>query len=104
MNIAGTVKLLAVVAPDGTVKAFEPVGGSPLLVQASEDAIKRWKFAPAAAESKELIESSRKAQPWLSLPVPRVYPFAHAVQGDFSRVSAKHPCSSEGSNRGREWR
>ncbi|MFZ0734719.1 MAG: energy transducer TonB [Candidatus Sulfotelmatobacter sp.] len=56
MNIAGTVKLFAVVAPDGTVKAFEPVGGSPLLVQASEDAIKRWKFAPAAAESKELIE------------------------------------------------
>jgi outer membrane biosynthesis protein TonB len=56
MNIAGTVKLFAVVAPDGTVKAFEPVGGSPLLVQASEDAIKRWKFAPAATESKELIE------------------------------------------------
>jgi TonB family protein len=56
MNIAGTVKVYAVVAPDGTVKAVEPVGGSPLLVQASEDAIKRWKFAPAAAESKELIE------------------------------------------------
>jgi periplasmic protein TonB len=55
-NIAGTVKVYAVVAPDGTVKAVEPVGGSPLLVQASEDAIIRWRYAPAAAESKELIE------------------------------------------------
>lgn len=56
MNIAGTVKVFAVVAPDGMVKAVEPVGGSPLLVQASEDAIKRWRFVPAASESKELIE------------------------------------------------
>jgi TonB family protein len=56
MNIAGTVRVLAVVAQDGNVKAVEPVGGSPLLVQVSEDAIKRWKFAPATAESKELIE------------------------------------------------
>lgn len=56
MNIAGTVKVYAVVAPDGTVKTVEPVGGSPLLVQASEDAIKRWKYAPAASESKELIK------------------------------------------------
>lgn len=50
--------MYAVVARDGKVKAAEPVGGSPLLVEASVDAIKRWKFAPAAAESKELIELS----------------------------------------------
>lgn len=56
MHIAGTVKVYAVVAPDGNVKAVEPVGGSPLLVQASVDAIKRWKYTPAAAETKELIE------------------------------------------------
>ncbi len=55
-NLAGTVKVYAVVAPDGTVKSVEPVGGSPLLVQASEAAIKQWKFAPASAESKELVE------------------------------------------------
>jgi TonB family protein len=56
MNISGTVKVFAVVAADGTVKAVEPVGGSPLLVQASEYAVKGWKFVPSAAESKELIE------------------------------------------------
>ena len=53
INIAGTVKVNAIVAPDGTVKTVEPVGGSPLLVQASVDAIRKWKFAPAAAETKE---------------------------------------------------
>jgi len=56
MNLAGTVKVFAVVAADGTVKSVEPVGGSPLLVQAAQEAITRWKFAPAAAESKELVE------------------------------------------------
>jgi outer membrane biosynthesis protein TonB len=56
MNLAGTVKVVAVVAPDGSVRSVEPVGGSPWLVQVSVDAIKQWKFAPGAGESKELIE------------------------------------------------
>ena len=56
MNISGTVKVFAVVAPDGKVKNVEPVGGSPLLLQAAQSAITQWKFAPAGAESKELIE------------------------------------------------
>ena len=56
VNLTGTVKVFAVVTPDGNVKAVEPVGGSPLLVQAAQDAISRWKFAPASSESKEMIE------------------------------------------------
>ncbi len=56
LNLGGTVRVLAVVATDGNVKAVEPVGGSPLLVQAAQEAVGRWKFVPAAAESKELIE------------------------------------------------
>jgi TonB family protein len=56
MNLAGTVKVLAVVAPDGTVKKVEPVGGSPLLVQAAEDAVSKWKYAPASSESREPVE------------------------------------------------
>ena len=56
LNISGTVKMFAIVAPDGTVKGVETVGGSPLLVQASQYAVKEWRFTPAAAESKELIE------------------------------------------------
>jgi TonB family protein len=55
-NLAGTVKLIAVVAPDGKVKAVEPMGGSPLLIAAAKEAIVQWKFAPAPAESREVIE------------------------------------------------
>jgi len=56
MNLVGTVKVLATVAPDGTVKSVQPMGGSPVLIQAAQDAVYKWKFATASAESKELIE------------------------------------------------
>ncbi len=56
MNLGGTVKVIATVAPDGTVKSVRPMGGSPLLIQAAQDAVYKWKFAPASAESAELIE------------------------------------------------
>jgi len=56
MNLSGTVKVQATIAPDGTVKNVQPVGGSPVLIQAAQDAVYKWKFAAAAAESKELIE------------------------------------------------
>ena len=55
LNLGGTVRVVAVVAPDGNVKKVEPVGGSPLLVQAAEGAISQWKYAPGA-ESRETIE------------------------------------------------
>ncbi|HLV85407.1 MAG TPA: energy transducer TonB [Candidatus Sulfotelmatobacter sp.] len=56
MNLAGTVKLVAVVGPDGKVKTVESVGGSPLLIQAARDAVTKWKYAPAASESRESVE------------------------------------------------
>lgn len=56
MRLSGTVKVLATVAPDGNVKTVQPMGGSPVLIQAAQDAVSKWKFAPAAAESKEPIE------------------------------------------------
>ena len=56
MNLGGTVKVIAVVAPDGKVMSVEPVGGSPLLIQAAKAAITEWKFAPAGTESREAIE------------------------------------------------
>jgi TonB family protein len=56
MNLVGTVRVLATVAPDGTVKSVQPMGGSPVLIQSASDAVSKWKFAQAAAESKEVIE------------------------------------------------
>jgi len=56
MSIAGTVRLAVVVAPNGTVKSSKPVGGHPLLVNAAMDAMRRWKFEPAATESSGIVE------------------------------------------------
>lgn len=55
MYLGGTVRVTAVVGPDGEVKSVEPMGGSPVLLKAAQDAVIKWKFAPGA-ESKESIE------------------------------------------------
>lgn len=55
MNLSGTVRVVAVVASDGTVTKVEPVGGSPVLVQAAQTAVSQWKFVPGS-ESKETVE------------------------------------------------
>jgi TonB family protein len=56
MNLRGNVKVNVVVAPNGKAKSVEAKGGHPVLVQAAEDAIKKWKWEPAAHETQELIE------------------------------------------------
>jgi len=56
MQLAGSVKILVTVEPDGTVKTTQPMGGSPVLIQAAQDAVSKWKFASASAETRELIE------------------------------------------------
>ena len=56
MNVTGKVKLEATVAADGHVTATKVVGGSPLLVNAALDALKKWHFEPAAHETTEIVE------------------------------------------------
>jgi TonB family protein len=56
MQIRGTVRVEAVVAPNGKVKFTQVIGGSPVLVKAAVDAIEKWKWGPAPQESKEIIE------------------------------------------------
>lgn len=56
MQIHGTVKVEAVVAPNGKVKFTQVIGGSPLLARAAVDAIGKWKWGPAPQETKEIIE------------------------------------------------
>ena len=56
MSIAGTVRLAIVVAPNGSVKSSKAVGGHPVLVNAAMDAMKQWKFEPAATESTGIVE------------------------------------------------
>ncbi len=56
MNIAGTVKVQVVVAPNGSVKDAHVVGGHPVLATAALDAAKKWRFEPASTESSGVID------------------------------------------------
>jgi TonB family protein len=56
MNIAGTVKIEVVVAPNGTVKDARVVGGHPVLAGAALEAAKKWRFEPAGSEASGVIE------------------------------------------------
>ena len=56
MAVKGTVKLMVTVGANGKVKSTKVVGGHPVLVGASEDAIRRWKFEPASEEATGLVE------------------------------------------------
>jgi TonB family protein len=55
MNVAGKVKIEIVITPDGRVKSTRVIGGHPLLVQACQDAVKEWKFMPAAEETTQIV-------------------------------------------------
>lgn len=51
MKISGVVKLDVTVDADGKVTEVKPVSGNQMLSTAAEDAVRKWRFAPAAAES-----------------------------------------------------
>jgi len=56
MKITGTVKVQVVVSPNGTVKDAKVVGGHPVLATAAVEAVKKWRFEPAAVESTGVVE------------------------------------------------
>jgi TonB family protein len=55
MQLVGTVKLYAHVAPDGRVTSTEVIGGHPILAAAATEAAKRWTYEAAARESREMM-------------------------------------------------
>ena len=56
MNLSGTVKVEVVVAPNGTVKEAKVVGGHPVLANAALEAVRKWRFEPAAMESSGVVD------------------------------------------------
>jgi TonB family protein len=56
MHIRGIVKVEVIVRPNGTVKSTRVLGGNPVLVNAAEDAVTKWKFEPAQSESTEVVQ------------------------------------------------
>jgi TonB family protein len=56
MSIGGTVRVVGLVAPNGTVKSVKVLGGHPLLADAAQKALLQWKFEAAPHETSEIIE------------------------------------------------
>ncbi len=53
MNLVGTVKVEITIGPDGKIKNI--IGGHPLLINATLDALKEWKYEPAKTETVETL-------------------------------------------------
>ncbi len=56
MNIRGSVRVEVLVAPNGAVRSVEVRGGHPLLAQSAQNALRQWKWEPAAHETHESVE------------------------------------------------
>lgn len=56
MNLAGTVRLEALVEPNGSVKSVEIKGGNPLLAQTAQFAVREWKWEKAEHATTQLLE------------------------------------------------
>lgn len=57
-RLSGTVKIHVVVGPDGQIKEAKVIGGHPAFVEAALEALKKWKYAPAATETTADLEFS----------------------------------------------
>ena len=53
---SGVIKAEALVEANGVVKSVELKGGNPVLGRAAQNAIYKWKWAPAAHQTREPIE------------------------------------------------
>jgi TonB family protein len=62
MHIHGVVKVEVIVRPNGSVKSTRVLGGNPVLVDAAQDAVGRWKFETAAGETTEVVQVSFEGQ------------------------------------------
>ena len=51
VHLAGVVKVQVVIAADGKIKEVKVIGGHPLLVDAVQETLKNWKYAPGASET-----------------------------------------------------
>jgi TonB family protein len=56
MALAGTVKIEIVIGTVGQIKNTKVLGGHPLFVDATLDALKKWKYVPAITETTMTLE------------------------------------------------
>ncbi len=51
LNLVGTVKVEITIGPDGKIKNANVLGGHPILVSSTLDALKEWKYEPSKTET-----------------------------------------------------
>ena len=56
MNVGGTVKLQVTIGANGAITQTKVIGGHPLLVDAAQDAIRKWKYEPAGGDTTTVVE------------------------------------------------
>ena len=56
MHLSGVVKVQVVIGADGRIKEKNFIGGHPVLVNAVEETLKNWKYAPASGETTTQLE------------------------------------------------
>lgn len=62
MHIHGVVKVEVIVRPNGSVKSTRVLGGNPVLVDAAQDAVGKWKFETAQGETTQVVQVSFEGQ------------------------------------------
>jgi len=62
MHIHGVVRVEAIVRTNGSVKSTRVLGGNPVLVEAAQDAVGKWKFEPAQSETTEIVQLAFEGQ------------------------------------------
>ena len=55
-HIGGSVRLNLTVLASGDVAKVEIVGGNPIFVESATKAVLKWKYAPAASQTKEVVQ------------------------------------------------
>jgi len=56
MKIAGVVKILVTVSPNGSIKDAKLMGGHPVLANAALEAVKKWRFEAGPQETTGVVE------------------------------------------------
>jgi TonB family protein len=51
LQLTGTVKVQVIIGTDGQIRETKVLGGSPVLVAATLEALKKWRYAPAPVET-----------------------------------------------------
>jgi TonB family protein len=62
MHVSGVVVLQLVVAPDGSVSDAKVESGHALLGNAAQDAVRRWRFEPAAETTSMTVDVNFSGQ------------------------------------------